>query len=410
MLKELFVSKNGSNIIYEGEIYYYLIIKAIRTDKNQIVCAFDGHIRKEKGSEQRCISELLIEYIQEHGTAYLDPCVIARFGAPQKRVEEVLYSLYNDKSIEDAAKLNIKLVNRKKKISISSTSAWCDIPTDEIELFKNNHVYDMSNNNLISNEKYSCFHTNGGFVGDGNAIIGGCKGRKFYTNYDKKLLTILKKIRPWNLDKRGALVATVARGKHIPFSTIVWAYHHGLIPHDTDATSTINSIVAVHRHFLLMGLEVDHLTENVQHNFLYGLVLMQGDINSSFQTRRKSIKQPFYFLSVYNHNVGKLLVKCGIDTDVQHYERRFAFRLDSKGETAYRDCFAAFEKKVKSVGYLTKEPEKDNLLSYWASPERACSADNELKAMLEYPLNTYTAIFAEWKKSGQNFDDMPIID
>lgn len=46
----------------------------------------------------------------------------------------------------------------------------------------------------------------------------------FYTDYDVGLLSLLQKIGTWVVSK-GALKAVVGRDR-VPFSTIVWAYHH----------------------------------------------------------------------------------------------------------------------------------------------------------------------------------------
>ena len=57
-----------------------------------------------------------------------------------------------------------------------------------------------------------------------NGVVGICSGMDFYTDYDVGLLSLLQKIGTWVVSK-GALKAVVGRDR-VPFSTIVWAYHH----------------------------------------------------------------------------------------------------------------------------------------------------------------------------------------
>lgn len=113
----------------------------------------------------------------------------------------------------------------------------------------------------------------------------------FYTDYDAGLLSLLQKIGAWTVGK-GALKAVVGKDR-IPFSTIVWAWHHGLI---LDGVEANKAILAAHRYFTTLGLEVDHLTGNKSNNCLYALALVHGDINTSLGTRRNSIKEPFTFI------------------------------------------------------------------------------------------------------------------
>ena len=83
-------------------------------------------------------------------------------------------------------------------------------------------------------------------------------------------------------------------------------------------------------------------------------------------------------------------MKCGFYEDKQHYERRFAFDLPiSKSDTAYKDCFNAFKEKARAAGCLTTEPEKENLLCYWADPCRAGSESDPHMELLKYPLNSF---------------------
>ncbi|MGE9970920.1 hypothetical protein [Candidatus Pseudoscillospira sp. SGI.172] len=186
----------------------------------------------------------------------------------------------------------------------------------------------------------------------------------------------------------------------VPFATIVWAYRHGLIPDNVKAEK---AILAAHKYFTTMELEVDHLTENKSNNCLYALALVHGNTNTSLGDRRNSIKEPFFFYTAYRHDVSKLLVKCGFDQDNQHYERRFFFDLTRKGEEEYRKCFNEFKKKAEAAGYLTKEPEKDNLLSYWADPCRPGAENNPLAKLPTEPLPSF------YKYSNGAFNDMPEI-
>lgn len=404
-MKVIFESDSKNNIILEGESYHYLIVKGVRTSKKKFVCAFDGELSRMQDGERHTIADLLIRHIQTNGPFYLDPNTMPRTAAPKKRIEEVLYSLYYQKPLNTSG-LKIKIANRKR---ISFTS-YGFMPADEAELFQRYTVIGLTKNNIRSAEQETYVHTNGvfyhgpAFSADGNVvsfngIVGTCKGEAFFTDYDAGLFSLLQKISAWDISHRGALQAKVG-GSKTPFSTIVWAWHHGLI---SDSIEADKAILAAHRYYSTLGLEVDHLTESKSNNCLYALALVHRDINISLGARRTSIKEPFYFYTVYSHKVNKLLVKCGFDDGKQHYERQFAFDLPtSKNDTAYRECFNAFKGKAKAAGCLTTEPEKDNLVCYWADPCRAGSEGDPHIALLEAPLNR----FDEYIDGA--FDNMPL--
>lgn len=390
-MKVIFVSDSKNNVILEGENYHYLIVKGARTSKEKFVCAFDGELSRMQNGGRYTIANLLVRHIQTNGPFYLDPNTTPRTASPKKRIEEVLYSLYYQESL-NATGLKIKIANRR---GISFTS-YDFMSADEAKLLQHNTVIELTKNNIRSAEQGTYVHTNGifyhgpaisagGKVASFNGIVGICSGMAFYTDYDAGLLSLLQKIGAWIVSK-GALKAVVGKDR-VPFSTIVWAYHHRLIQ---DSAKPDKAILAAHRYFTTLGLEVDHLTGNKSNNCLYALALVHGDINTSLGTRRNGIKKPFYFYTAYSHNASKLLVKCGFDDGKQHYERRFAFDLPiSKNDTAYKDCFNAFKEKAKAAGCLTTEPEKDNLLCYWADPCRAGSESDPHMEILKDPLNSF---------------------
>lgn len=391
-MKVIFISDNKNNIILEGENYYYLIVKRTRNRKEKFVCAFDGELSRIQDGERHTIADLLVRHIQTNGPFYLDPNTTPRTASPKKRIEEVLYSLYYQKSL-NAPGLKIKIANRGKIIFTS----YGLMPAGEAKLLQHNTVIELTKNNIRSAERGTYVHTNGVFyhgpaISAGgnfvsfNGIVGTCKGEAFFTDYDAGLFSLLQKISVWTVSNRGALQAVVGKDR-VPFSTIVWAYHHRLIQ---DSAKTDKAILAAHRYFTTLGLEVDHLTGNKSNNCLYALALVHGDINTSLGTRRNSIKEPFYFYSAYSYEAHKLLVKCGFDEGEQHHERRFAFDLPtSKNDTAYKDCFNTFKEKAKAAGCLTTEPERDNLLCYWADPCRAGSEGDPHMELLKAPLNNF---------------------
>lgn len=388
----IFVSDSKNNVILEGEYYHYLIVKGARTNINdKFVCAFDGELSRVQNGERYTIAELLIKYIQDNGPFYLDPNTTPRSRHPQKRIEEVLFSLYN----QNAAGFRIRIANRKK-IRFANYNS---IPADEAKLLQNNKVLELTKHNIRGDDVGTNVHTNGTFFVDADSrIVGTCNGKFYFTDYAAGLFDLLQKIGVWAVTK-GALKAVVGTAR-VPFATIVWAYHHGLIPEDVEADK---AILAVHRFFTTMELEVDHLTENKSNNCLYALALVHGNTNTSLGNRRNSIKEPFFFYTAYRHDVSKLLVKCGFDQDNQHYERRFFFDLTRKGEEEYRKCFNEFKKKAEAAGYLTKEPEKDNLLSYWADHCRPGEENNPLAKLPTEPLASF------YKYSNGAFNDMPEI-
>ena len=386
-MKVIFVSDSKNNVILEGENYHYLIVKGARTSKEKFVCAFDGELSRMQDGGRYTIADLLVRHIQANGPFYLDPNTTPRTASPKKRIEEVIYSLYYQKPLNTTG-LKIKIANRKGIIFTS----YGFMSADEAKLLQHNTVVELTKSNVRSAERGTYVHTNGIFyhesaasAGQKNKIIGTCDGMTFYTDYDAGLLSLLQKIGAWTVGK-GALKAVVGKDR-IPFSTIVWAWHHGLI---LDGVEANKAILAAHRYFTTLGLEVDHLTGNKSNNCLYALALVHGDINSSLCARRTSIKEPFYFYTAYSHAAHKLLVKCGFYEDKQHYERRFAFDLPiSKSDTAYKDCFNAFKEKARAAGCLTTEPEKENLLCYWADPCRAGSESDPHMELLKYPLNSF---------------------
>lgn len=393
-MKLIFVSDSKNNVILEGESYHYLIVKGVRANKNKkFVCAFDGELSRVQNGKRYTIADLLVRYIQVNGPFYLDPNTTPRSQHPQKRIEEILYSLYYQKPVIQG--LKIKIANRKG-IGFSSYNF---MSADEAKLLQHNVVIELTKRNIRSDDMGTHVHTNGTFCLDSaNRIVGTCAGMFFYTDYAAGLFDLLQKIGVWTVTK-GALKAVIGKAK-VPFATIVWAYRHGLIPDNVKAEK---AILAAHKYFTTMELEVDHLTENKSNNCLYALALVHGNINTSLGDRRNSIKEPFFFYTAYRHDVSKLLVKCGFDQDNQHYERRFFFDLTRKGEEEYRKCFNEFKKKAEAAGYLTKEPEKDNLLSYWADPCRPGEENNPLAKLPTEPLPSF------YKYSNGAFNDMPEI-
>ena len=111
-MKLIFVSDSKNNVILEGESYHYLIVKGVRANKNKkFVCAFDGELSRVQSGKRYTIADLLVRYIQVNGPFYLDPNTTPRSQHPQKRIEEILYSLYYQKPVIQG--LKIKIANRK---------------------------------------------------------------------------------------------------------------------------------------------------------------------------------------------------------------------------------------------------------------------------------------------------------
>lgn len=393
-MKLIFVSDSKNNVILEGEYYHYLIVKGARANRGEkFVCAFDGELSRVQNGKRYTIAELLIKYIRANGPFYLDPNTTPRSRHPKRRIEEVLFSLYN----QNADGFRIRVTNRKG----TRFTNYNSVPTDEAKLFQHNVIVELTKHNIRDDDVGTYVHTNGTFFVDADSrIVGTCNGMFFFTDYAVGLFELLQKVGVWAVTK-GALKAVIGKAR-VPFATIVWAYHHGLIP---DTVKADKAILSVHRYFTTMELEVDHLTGNKSNNYLYALALIRRDINTSLGRRRNSIKEPFYFYTVYSHETGKLLVKCGFDKESQRYERLFSFNLCSgKGGEEYQNCFNTFKKKAEAAGCLTKEPPKDNLLSYWADPCRATSEGDPHMELLGKRLDS----FREY--SDGMFDEVPVVE
>lgn len=238
-------------------------------DKDKFVCAFDGELTRVRDGKRCTIAELLIRHIQSN-PFYLDPSTTPRSDSPRKRIEEVLYSFYYQ---TDTQGLNVKISNRKE----ISFTGYGFMPADEAKLFQDNRVLDLTKSNLRSNEIGTISHTKGTlteYPGRGIAVT--CGGLFFYTDYDSGLYDLLTKIGVWIVFK-GALKAVIGKVT-VPFASIVWAYHHGLISDDVE---TGTAIVAAHKHFTEMKKEVDHLTGNRSNNSLYALALVHRETNTS---------------------------------------------------------------------------------------------------------------------------------
>lgn len=384
-MKQVFADEKGRNMILEGECYHYLIVRGRRKGEEvQAVCAFDGGLVRMRQGKWRAVADLLAEDIQENGLFYLDKCSLPRRSntskqgeKPERSIEKVLYRLYY---LQDSGASKIKLANRQ---GINIVSKIRD--ENEANLLKENTVFDLSAGNIKSEVRGASAYNMGTIFYDGSNIGISYNGEIFYTNYEKKLLTLLKKVRSWSVEGKEALRAEM--GKSVPFAAIVWAYHHGLIPDEADANA---AIMKGYDRLMEQGLEVDHLTENKRNNYLYALAAVPKRINSTLQNFRTCIKKPYYFYTVYSLPTQRLLVKCGFYNDVNSWEKKFSFDLsDGAGADEYLVCFSAFKEMARCAGAFSNDPEGTSMLAYWADTRRAQDRENPLTELLAEPLENF---------------------
>lgn len=406
-MKKIFESKGKLNTILEGENYHYLMVTSKRGKNagNTFVCAFDGGIKRERNGVWYTVADLLAKHIEDHSQFWFANGGTPRSGRPSRRIEEVLNAIYTDTSLKSEEDFTVSIASRSG--ILFSSYDW--MPEDEANLFYNNKVIDLTQRNIrtcidgsIAHEKGMILH---GVIFDehgksfdikGIAVV--CRGEWFFTYYTEALLNILRKISFWEISKGGAL-KTMIKGKNIAFSTIIYGYVHNMIH---DGPNVKSDILATHNLLMKQKCEIDHMTENKHINLPWLLVKVKKGTNRSFGVRRTSIKSPCFFYNVCDHKMNQVLVRCGVDEGDRHYERNFFFDLTSDTwEEDYKACFTTFHDKVKSAGYLTKNP-NESLLCYWADPWRVGSKGDPHIELLRRPLEGF-------KKYGDGaLDDMPI--
>lgn len=395
-----------------------------------------GWLFKNDNIGGKRISELLRNFIKNGGEQHLFYGYKnrARTDNNQKvNLCGLIYSFRYGTTVERAKELQVRMISNSSCSKINDTE-----------------VFDLTWDNLISNEKFSATfitgkgdrRTSGSILHGENTLCVYLPERKidkdtgeaifipryFTTSFSPDLCYVLNKITNsavWIINK-GALMAVFSRARkkqiYVSFAEIIWAYDQGRI----DISRPIESIIE--NHTALMGsgdptkrIIIDHLTHNKENNFPWALAPIPEVLNKQMQCRDK-IKPPYFFLTAYDHTINKYKLKLGC---YGLWERRYLFdtlayqndendvflpqyrpvnNTPEKG-SLYVTIYAKFKEKI-GAGNLKA---KTSYLSYWADVERTFDPDNMYTIMVDEPNKMYRPALEAWLDDGQGFDNVPEI-
>lgn len=393
------IPKRKGNVIYksdDGKRYYLAIcIDHVKEERQKMewgqktpAYMFDGNFFTL--SQSTPVIFRLFEHIK-HNCAF----TIGGGGRPLSKhrgmgkdisLANLLYSFYSDICIEQTIGVNVRCVNNNVVILSNITDR------EEDEFLKDHYVYNFTRGNLVSDVGGAVIHSNGHIFVNYPAMGVKCDGRNFYTSYDQGLCNLLASVPNWNIDN-GALRANLGKGKsgsniYIPFSSIVVAYHRGLVPNGTN--NIREKLKAVNKEIIGKQLLADHLTERKGNNYPFLLALTNSEVNDATRNFRTRIEKPFFFYSAVDHARNRCLVWLGIeDTGWEKYIV-FGDLSDEKEYKLYLHCFNKFKRIVQAAGCFLKKPGDDSLLYYWAAPERMNDRRNPLIQILSKPMDIFT--------------------
>lgn len=315
-----------------------------------------------------------------------------RKGEKDISLARVLLSFYSGVEIEETDNVNAQMVDDREVVLESLTDQ------EEIEFFKTHYVYNFTAGNLVSDVHGTevCFNGNV-FVAPPDMYVK-CKGESFHTTYDQKLCKFLLDTPNWNVGS-GALKTNISAASvdhadskskksfFIPYANIVVAHHRGLIPYNKN--NVRDKLKAIYDSITAKGLEIDHLSERKNNNYLHLLALTNKSVNGAAHNFRTRIKAPFFFYTVYDHIRERCLVHLGIEGT--GWERYIVFNSleDEESYKMYLECLKTFRDYADAAGCLMDKPGEESLLYYWAEPARMSDKANPLNQLLAKPLDVF---------------------
>lgn len=393
------IRKKSSNVIYsaDDESRFYLEVRTNKENKKwggkTPAFLFDGNY-PSKGKYTRVVYGVN-DYIEKVGTFGIystQNIPLHRVeGKPYVSLARLLHSLYTGISLEDAQALNVCLVDNGEVIIDGLTDP------EEVEFVRTHFVYNFTRGNIISDIHGAELHSTSHIRVEYPAIVIECAGRRFYTDYNQGLLSLLRRVPNWNCSV-GALRTTVVkedrdkedrdnRPLYVPLSAIVVAYHQGLVP---DKENIRDVLRGIHANTSKKGIVIDHLTEQTENNFMAFLAPSFQSVNGALGNRRTRIKRPLFYYSVFDHAQKKCFVWCG-DENVG-WEKYVAFD-DLTIEKNYKDYIRFFyffwDTIVKPAGCAMDEPGEDSAAYYWSAPERIADKANPYNKLLSAPADRY---------------------
>lgn len=381
-LIKIFISRNKRNVILRGEVYDYLLIKCMGKSRKKLVFAFDGRKWQQYSGISYRISDWFARYIQESGTIPY---------SNYKKTFQVFDALYRAEDPRETKGQKVWLI-KKNPIRFNDYSFMAK---DKAKLLRKNHVYEVVAENLQSNQhgspmfeqahfKHGAVVGSDGKIRDIKDVAALCKGKEFYTSYDKELYKILCKFTNLEVTNKGVLKTQIKRSK-VPFATVVCAFYDNQL---TNSDDVLERIYSIQRELSTSHRQIDHLSERKENNYPLLLVPLYKCINKDFRNKRTRIKRPFYFLNLYLYEQHLILVECGIENTSNVF--RFKFDISTrKGQQDYYDCFERFRSIAKAAGYITKNPE-ENLLYCCADPNKFGCKDDPLMGLIYNPLESYS--------------------
>ena len=212
----------------------------------------------------------------------------------------------------------------------------------------------ISDNSLVQIHEYD----NATIMYDPSGTIQIIRDNKiFYTDADEGLYKILQGAPCWYISK--GYLETFISNTHIPFSSVVWTYFHGIL---SAKGNPCEAMLHAQKYLTSRGLVIDHLTETKENNHLYALAAMPEKINLSLSNLRTRIRYPCYFHMAYNYEAKCYMVKCGIDR--KGYVKRFIFKdLTAEDESIkLKKCLHEFCAVARKKGLIMEKPGNQNLL------------------------------------------------
>lgn len=339
------------------------------------------------------------------------------------RLYDLVYGLYYNKPLDQVKSLHVRLIDHVPCLSLGGVT-----------------IFDLSLRNLRSSEKLSPIVLNGRygstensqayclFVKEGDDLVFYFHEKQFVTTYDKSLYGILctcNGVGTWDTSDDALRLALYEKGRlvHIPFSEVVGEFFRGNI-------GTDHPIRDILRNHSDLGAKpggryvYDHLSHNKQNNYPWALALIPGKINSRL-TGRDKIRQPYFFLTVYDAVHRKYRVKMG--AYALGWERRYLFEdlaysnadnddsvftvQYNPGKRADNPLYVALFEAFKAHIGTGNTKSQLSYLTYWADPQRAHCNGNMLTDMLAEPESDYQDALAALCGDGleRAFDGLPTI-
>ncbi len=164
------------------------------------------------------------------------------------------------------------------------------------------------------------------------------------TDYDRDFYHALLSIPSWEISRDSGALRAHINGKHIAFAEIVWLYFNNSLDIsclDYGKNTFLESVLKKHDEMAKMGIVIDHMTHNTANNFIRNLAAVYSKDNSALKNRHR-VKEPYYFMTVYDRIIGKYKVSFGVHgTD---YSIKLLFDvIDSE----YLSLWKAFSHKAK---------------------------------------------------------------